>query len=245
MRQPPISPRPAKGTSLGRAVAQALRERIISGEFGPGARLPSETQLAASYDVSRVTVRTAIQLLESQGLVDPRHGLGTFVNDFGGGIRTGLQELRSITDTIQEMGMQPSMERHRIEERTATEHEADRLALPAGSPIIAIERAVLADGEAVAYSYDTVPRTAIRDADDLGQTSVFAALRAFGKEPVRALAEVHAVVADDIGWGSQRPAAGLFLLLDQVHFDRLGERLMYSRTYFVEGRFQFMILRTR
>ena len=241
----PSGDRPARGTSLGRTVAEGLRARIVAGEFPPGARLPSETQLAASYNVSRVTIRTAIKLLESQGLVDPRHGLGTFVNDFGGGIRTGLQELRSITDTIAEMGMRPSMERHRMEIRAATEIEADRLALPAKALVVAIERAVLADADIVAYSYDAVPRDVVGGVEDLGNESVFAALREAGHDPVRALAEVHAVVSNDVAWGSQRPSSGLYLLLDQVHFDRSGQRLMYSRTYFVEGRFQFMILRTR
>lgn len=233
--------------NLGRALAETLRGRIVAGEFAPGSRLPSETQLASDYDISRVTVRTAIKLLESQGLVDVRHGSGTFVNDFGDGIRTGLQELRSITETIREMGFEPGMERHRFDQRAATEHEALKLALVPGDEVIAIERAVLADGQAVAYSYDTVPLALMMDVDiaTLGQQSVFDAMRTMGKDPTRALAEVHAVQSDDIGWGPQRPVPGLFLLLDQVHIDRSGERLMYSRTYFVEGRFQFVILRTR
>jgi len=88
----PDSPRqainsPHRGTSLGRQVAQHLRSRIMQGEFTPGARMPSETQIAQEYGVSRVTVRTAVKLLESQGLVDVRHGSGTFVCDFGTGIK--------------------------------------------------------------------------------------------------------------------------------------------------------------
>ena len=43
------------------------------------------------------------------------------------GIRAGLQELRSITETIREMGFEPTMERRALELRPATEHEAERL----------------------------------------------------------------------------------------------------------------------
>ena len=68
--------------------------------------------LAASYRVSRVTIRTAAKALESQGLVDIRHGSGMFVVDFGGQIRSGVQELRSITGTIAEMGLEPGVEYH-------------------------------------------------------------------------------------------------------------------------------------
>jgi GntR family transcriptional regulator len=235
----------AREKNLGRAITESLRARIVSGEFTPGSRLPSETQLAAYYDVSRVTVRTAVKLLQSQGLVDVIHGSGTYVNDFGGGIRTGLQELRSITQTIREMGFNPTMERHKLEVRQPTQHEAMKLALDDKEMVVAIERAIFADDEAVAYSYDAVPRSFVTSPDELGSESVFAALRLMGKDPTRALAEVHAVVSDDVAWGPQRPVPGIFLLLDQIHFGQSDERLMYSRTYFVEGRFQFVILRTR
>ena len=99
-----------QGSNLGRELAEKLRARIIGGEFPAGARLPSETAISDAYGVSRVTVRTAVKLLESQGLVNVRHGSGTYVADFGGQVRTGLQELRSITETIKEMGLTPRKE---------------------------------------------------------------------------------------------------------------------------------------
>jgi GntR family transcriptional regulator len=228
-------------------LAEQLRARIMDGEFGPGARLPSETAISDEYGVSRVTVRTAVKMLESQGLVDIRHGSGTYVCDFGRGIRAGLQELRSITDTISEMGFTPSMERHRIERRPATEQEATRLSVAPDAPVLSLERAIFADGEVVAYSYDVVPIDGLSApvAAHLGSGSVFSALEKVGIVPVRAIAELHAVSSQDVAWGPQRPDSGLYLLLDQVHVDRSGTPVMYSKTYFVEGRFQFVILRTR
>jgi GntR family transcriptional regulator len=55
---------------------------------------------------------------------------------------------------------------------------------------------------------------------------------------------VHAISDESIGWGPQKPVPGLYVLLDQVHFSRRGSAVAYSRTYFVEGRFQFVVLRT-
>ena len=239
-------PRLRGNKTLSRELADQLRSRIMSGEFPQTTRLPSEAQVASEYGVSRVSVRTAMKMLESQGLVETRHGSGSFVCDFGGPIQAGLQELRSITETIRDMGLEPSMERHKVERRIASTAEAARLALNEGAEVISLERAVLADGQLVAYSFDTLaigllPPGAV---EALGSGSVFATLRLFGLEPVRAVAEVHAVSSKDVGWGAERPESGLYLLLDQLHFGDRGERLMYSRTYFVEGRFRFVILRT-
>jgi GntR family transcriptional regulator len=56
-----------------------LRSSIISGEYRPEDMLPSENELAARYDTSRVTVRKSLDVLESEGLVRPWHGKGYFV----------------------------------------------------------------------------------------------------------------------------------------------------------------------
>lgn len=227
-------------------LAGDLRGRVLSGEWKRGTRLPSETELATSYQVSRVTVRTALKSLEAQGLVDIRHGAGTFVADFGVSIRAGLQELGSITATIRELGHEPGMEWRTIETRPATEDETKRLDVPAGAAVLSVERAILSDGEVVAFSYDVLRLDILPPgtADEIGRGSIFELFEQVGLRPKRAFARLHAVQSADVGWGSGRPANGLYLLLDQVHFTPGSQPLMYSRTYFVEGRFEFVIIRT-
>ncbi len=243
---PRVSGGLAQPTTRARWLAADLRTRLLASDWSRGSRLPSETDLAASYQVSRVTVRTALKALESQGLVDIRHGAGTFVADFGVAIRAGLQELGSITQTIRELGHEPAMEWRTVEERPATSGEADRLDLAAGAPVLSMEREILSDGEVVAYSYDAI-RLDILPAgasEEIGRGSVFEVLERFGLRPRRAFARLHAVQNQEIGWGTRRPANGLYLLLDQVHYSPGSLPLMYSRTFFVEGAFEFVILRT-
>ncbi|MFK4224166.1 GntR family transcriptional regulator [Streptomyces sp. NPDC019890] len=60
-------------------VAAAIRQGIANGEFPPGTPLPSEAQLIERYEVSRPTVRNAIAALRSEGLIEVRHGKGSFV----------------------------------------------------------------------------------------------------------------------------------------------------------------------
>ncbi len=59
-------------------VYMTLRRRLLDGEFGPDAPLPSEHGLAAEFNVSRVTIRRTLARLEEEGLVLRRHGIGTF-----------------------------------------------------------------------------------------------------------------------------------------------------------------------
>ncbi|MET7621219.1 GntR family transcriptional regulator [Streptomyces sp. NPDC005408] len=69
--------------ALYQQVAAAIREAILSGEFEPGAPLPSEAQLIERYQVSRPTVRNAVAALRAEGLIEVHHGKGSFVRSDG------------------------------------------------------------------------------------------------------------------------------------------------------------------
>ncbi len=63
-----------------RIIADDLRDRIGAGEFHLGAVLPSEADLSATYEASRVTVRRALEAQRSEGLVESRQGFGWLVS---------------------------------------------------------------------------------------------------------------------------------------------------------------------
>ena len=60
-------------------IAQTLRERIVAGGHGPGKRLDNQRSLAREFGVTLMTLRQALDLLERDGLIARRHGLGTFI----------------------------------------------------------------------------------------------------------------------------------------------------------------------
>jgi GntR family transcriptional regulator len=70
---------PEPGQSRYGALAAALRERIVAGEWPPGTALPAETTLATEHGVALGTLRRALELLAEQGLIERHHGKGTFV----------------------------------------------------------------------------------------------------------------------------------------------------------------------
>lgn len=65
--------------NLAKNLVQALTQQIESGDLQPGDKLPTESAIMAQQGVSRTVVREALQRLQASGLVETRHGVGTFV----------------------------------------------------------------------------------------------------------------------------------------------------------------------
>src|SRR3954452_13605994 len=72
---------PTSDRPVFKQIADRLRVAIRSGELEPGARMPSEQQLMDELGVARGTIRQAVGLLRSEGLVRTEHGRGSFVRD--------------------------------------------------------------------------------------------------------------------------------------------------------------------
>lgn len=93
-------------TSRFSQLAQELRERISLGEFGDSGALESEAVLGRRYDVSRVTVRRALEELRGQGLVESRRGAGWFVTGSLFHQTLALGTFRHATSAVAEAGKQ-------------------------------------------------------------------------------------------------------------------------------------------
>jgi GntR family transcriptional regulator len=228
-------------------LADRLVERIGAGEWPPGSRLPSEHELAAEYGVSRPTVRSAVRRLTASGLLRVRHGAGTFVTAHAGGIRAGLQELRSTSRIIAEQGHSCEIVYRTRERRRATEEEGGLLESPGRPVVVVLERCFLSDDEVVAFeravlNADLLPGD-VDPADVTG--SVFEFLEPRGLLPDQAVATVLAVHDETVGWGPGRPDPPLYLCLEQVQYLPDGGPISWSRTWFVQSRFVFGLVRTR
>lgn len=77
--------KPIKKVHVGEQVLYQLKKMLIDGEWGPGSKIPSENELADLFDVSRITVRQALQKLNALGLIETRLGDGSYVRDLNVG----------------------------------------------------------------------------------------------------------------------------------------------------------------
>jgi GntR family transcriptional regulator, transcriptional repressor for pyruvate dehydrogenase complex len=101
-----VSLRPAvRRTNLPATIANRLRAQIVSGELPPGSRLPGHRDLAAAHAVSVGSMREAISMLISNGLIETRAGQGTYVAaspQRAGPPRAGVPLLREEVEELTE-----------------------------------------------------------------------------------------------------------------------------------------------
>ena len=76
-------------------VARALREQMDSGALAPGERLPTQEELCRQFDVSRIVVRHALDLLESEGIIDRPGTAGAFVRKYNPLVRYSAKHYRT------------------------------------------------------------------------------------------------------------------------------------------------------
>jgi len=88
--------------------AQYIRRQIETGRLAGGERLPAETELAEMFELSRLTIRQALSQLSSEGLIERRQGIGTFVMSRKVAVQHDLSLSSSWRQRFLEEGHQPS-----------------------------------------------------------------------------------------------------------------------------------------
>ncbi|WP_336606336.1 FadR/GntR family transcriptional regulator [Calidifontimicrobium sp. SYSU G02091] len=91
-----------KARTLALALVEAIGERIRDGSLAPGQKLPTEAEVMHEFGVSRTVVREALSKLQAAGLVQTRHGIGTFVAapPEGAAFRIGPEQMATLRDVI-------------------------------------------------------------------------------------------------------------------------------------------------
>jgi len=137
-------------------IAGALRDAILSGSYGVGALLPGENELAQRYDVSRGTIRRALEGLAEDRLIETRTGVGSFVTFDG----NPLNDSASWGTALATSGVHAQATILRIERITDPE-----LAAEVGTDVLdflALDRVRhVADGQAVSIERSRVPAVGV------------------------------------------------------------------------------------
>lgn len=225
-------------TPIWRAIADALREDMATGRYGPGDKLPTEAALADRFGVNRHTVRHGIAALVEAGLVRTRRGSGAFVaatpTEYPIGNRVRFHENLTAAGRI------PQKRILSMEDRHATKGEARALRVAPGSALCAYHGLSLADGQPIAVFESMFPverlpgiATALQDT-----RSVTAALRLLGvADYTRASTRLTAVRATATQALHLSIAEGDPLLHSTgINVDADGQPVEYGRTWFAGDR---------
>lgn len=140
---------PEKSEPLYEQIKDALTAQIKSGILKPDDRLPSEKELCAIYNVSRITVRQALAELAREGLIYRIHGKGTFVARPR--IQQELVRVTPFAETLRSKGLEPSTRYLGSSLVTADYHLATLLAIPVSTAVTRLELLGLGNNEPMVH----------------------------------------------------------------------------------------------
>lgn len=226
-----------RGGAPFRRTTEALADLLAHSE--PGTALPSEPALAEQFGVSRATLREAMRGFEDRGLIERRQGVGTYVRPKV--IDAGLEELVSIETLASQIGLEVTMGDLQIIKRKRTEDE------PGDVEVLEISRVIMTDNQPVAVLIDVIPADLV-SVKELGSEfhgSVLDLLLKRGQPELDYSAtDINAVAADSRvadRLGVDRGA--VLLVLEAGLFDRDGQIVDRSASYFLPGVFRFHVVR--
>jgi GntR family transcriptional repressor for pyruvate dehydrogenase complex len=131
-------------------IVESLAGSIREGRLQPGEKLPTEAEIMARFDVSRTVVRESLSKLQASGLVETRHGIGTFVlqPQNAGNFKITAEDFATVADVISV-----------LELRISLETEAAGLAAQRRTPenLKAMEAALRAFHDSISLDSDAVP----------------------------------------------------------------------------------------
>jgi len=136
-------------------VEEVLANEIAQGEMKPGDRLPSEDELLARFQVSRITVRRAVQNLVRRGIVEIQRGRGTFVL-----APKIFQDLTELTGFVEDMNAHGRRASARVLSHgvvAASAKVAEHLDVPKGTRVMRIERVRLGDSVPISFDETYLP----------------------------------------------------------------------------------------
>ncbi|GAB6099937.1 phosphonate metabolism transcriptional regulator PhnF [Halanaerocella petrolearia] len=173
-----------------------IREKIEQGEYQSGDKIPSERKLSQQFDLSRMTIRKAIDNLVDEGLLHRKRGKGTFVS------KEKLEPISGLIGYIESMkmrGLECTNEVVSQDLIIPRKEISNRLEINENEKVILTERLRLADGKAIGFERSYVPYSVCSDLleVDMSQESVYECLAEAGYKPTKAKDEVEAILADD------------------------------------------------
>jgi GntR family transcriptional regulator len=171
---------------------QRLEAGIESGVLPPNSSLPPEREIAEITELSRVTVRKAIQELVREGLIEQRQGSGSFVREPVSRMEQSLSHLTSFTEDMARRGMSTTSRWLERGVFLPTKDEIKALDLPDGAEVARIYRQREAGGRPMALERASLPLDILPNPLEV-TTSLYEVLKRHGLRPVRAVQKISAI----------------------------------------------------
>jgi len=157
---------PASDRAVYKQIADHLREAISRGRLREGDQLPSEAQLLGHYGVARMTIRSALRVLQAEGLITAEHGRGVYVrarppvrrlasDRFAQ--RHGKEGKAAFIAESEQVAAAPAVDMIQVSEAVPPADVADRLGVGDDERVVVRSRRYLLDGRPVETAISYIP----------------------------------------------------------------------------------------
>lgn len=219
---------------------------IKEGIFKEGEKLPSEPLLAKQLKVSRSTLRESIKLLQRQGILISKNGIGTYVNKHRKVITSSLNVLQSTKSMINNSGITHSQGDMKIYERTILKEWMEKL--NCDEDVIILERTRKNNLINLAYTFNIFSKSV---AKDFFKNGISGSLLSFLKNEMNinisySLSEICIPDGSNIFDNKACEKLGnKTMLLKQLHYDHKNKPIFYSYDYMNNDYIKFYVKRDR
>lgn len=219
-----------------------LRENIEDGKLKVGEKIPAERELAADFDVSRMTLRQAIQALVDEGILERRVGSGTFVANRK--VQEKMSGVTSFTDLMQSLGKTPSSTTISYHLTIPSQTEIEKLKLGKDEQVVRMERVRLANDVPICFEIATVPARLIENFSKEEVTNSF--WQTLEKKahlyPGHTIQHISATKATKkIATYLNVKRGDALLRMTQLSYLQDGTPFEYVHTQYVGSRFEFVL----
>lgn len=231
------------GVSLWKQIAERIEADIAEGRLSPGARLPTEAELAERFGVNRHTLRRALAMLTEQGLIEATPGRGTFVKEPP--IRYPISPRTRFSEIVSGEGRAPSgrVIGSRIEKASPDVAEALRIA--PGTEVLRLDMVREANNVPLTVGTHWYIADRCRDLDLIvaATGSVTRSLEALGLGDYRRLeTRITARLADEEERGLlSLPPGRTVMVVDSINGDAQRRPIQFTRARFAADRVQIVV----
>ena len=230
-------------------VKDKLEQMIKNSKLSPGSKLPVETELASMLGVGRSSLREALHILEEEGVIVRRHGIGTFIREEVRLARNPLEVNFGVSEIIESMGLRAGVAELQIVRDKANSYISERLKIDKGSPIVILKRVRTADEKPIVYGTDIFPETALGrlNISESFRGSLYNFLeRKCGQKIDYAVATITPTLANaKICQKLEVSPKSVVLLIEQVDYDIKNQPILYTEEYWCLDLIEFTIFRKR
>lgn len=236
-----------------RSVESIWHELLLDmkkGRFKDHDLLPPEIELANDLGISRTQLRDGLAILEQNGFITRRRGVGAVINRHIVNIKTRIDLELEFLDMVEQAGYVPGVKTLGNRIITGKKDIAEKLGVSPASMILTIEKVITADGKPAIFCTDHIAFEKIKRfdySDEELSLPIFHFIENYCQTQIYMdITEIMPVNADArLSEIFNIPEGEALLYLDEIAYNDRNEIILYSKEYYVNGILNHYVLRKK